>query len=131
MNSTANQPSAGKLWKWFDPRKRAPGTYGFILNRVTALGLTLYLFLHLIILGQLALGPDAYQRFLALIHNPIFVFGEWLVVIAGFYHGLNGLRIVLTSFGIGVPLQKQFLYVLIAIAAVASLLFAVRMFTAG
>ena len=116
--------------KWFDPRWRQPGTWAFILNRVTALGLTFYLFLHLIILRHLAGGAEAYDLFLETIHSPIFVFGEWLVVIAGFIHSLNGIRITLNSFGIAVPYQRQIFYGLMVIAIVVSVVFGVRMFTA-
>lgn len=128
MSSNPQKPS--NAINWFDPRSRQVGSWAFILNRITALGLTLYLFLHLGILSQLAQGPDAYDGFLATIHSPIFVFGEFLVVSAGIIHGLNGIRIALNSFGIAVPYQKQLFAVLIVLALVGSLIFAVRMFTA-
>jgi len=115
---------------WFDPRNRQPGTWAFILNRITGLGLTLYLFLHLIILGQLAQGPEAYDSFIALAKTPLVLFGELLVVVAGIIHGLNGIRIILTTFGVGVPRQKQMFYGMMVIAVIASIIFAVRMFTA-
>jgi succinate dehydrogenase / fumarate reductase cytochrome b subunit len=130
MSTTPNRPSPSNWLKWFDPRQREIGTWAFILNRITALGLTLYLFLHLIILSQLAGGEAAYQGFLDLIHSPIFVFGEWLVIIAGLIHGLNGLRIGLTSFGIAIPYQKQFFYILMVIAVAGGLYFFVSMFAA-
>ena len=115
--------------QWFDTRRRAPGMWAFALNRITALGLTFYLFLHLIVLSNLAQGPQAYGSFLAFIKSPVFVFGEFLVVVAGFYHGLNGLRIVLTSFGVAVPYQKQLFYVLLLLTVIVSLIFGIRMFT--
>ncbi len=116
--------------RWFDPRARQSGTWAFSLNRITALGLTLYLFMHLLVLSQLADGPQGWDNFLNLARSPIFLFGEFLVVAAGVIHGLNGLRIGLTSFGIAVPYQKQLFYVLLAIAIICSLYFAVKMFTA-
>jgi succinate dehydrogenase / fumarate reductase cytochrome b subunit len=116
------------MLSWFDPRRRDLGTFAFILNRVTALGLTLYLFLHLIMLGNLARGPEAYDRFLNTIEHPVFVFGEYLVVLAGLIHGFNGIRVALTSFGIGVPYQKRFFVVMMVIALVAGVIFGVRMF---
>ena len=67
MSNPQNKPSASNWFRWFDPRRRDVGTYAFILNRITALGLTLYLFLHLIVLGQLAKGPEGYDSFLKLI----------------------------------------------------------------
>jgi succinate dehydrogenase / fumarate reductase cytochrome b subunit len=128
MSSSNQKP--GNWYRWFDPRKRELGFWAFTLNRITALGLTFYLFLHLIILGQLAQGPQAYDTFLKTIRNPLFIFGEVLVVTAGFIHGLNGIRVGLTSFGIGVPTQRQLFIALLAIAVIGSLIFAVRMFTA-
>ena len=50
--------------------------------------------------GQLAKVPDAYDGFIALVKNPLFLLGELLVVAAALIHGLNGIRIGLTSFGI-------------------------------
>ena len=127
MNRDRNLPSPGQFWKWFNPLGRQLGFPGFSLNRITALGLTLYLFLHLIMLGQLAGGPQAYDNFLKFIHTPVFAFGEWLVVAAGLIHGLNGLRIVLTSLGIAIPFQKQIFIGLMGIAVIGSLIFAWRM----
>jgi succinate dehydrogenase / fumarate reductase cytochrome b subunit len=115
---------------WFNPIGRETGGWAFILNRITALGLTLYLFLHLIVLGQLAKGPEGYDGFVALVKNPIAIFGELLVVAAGILHGLNGIRIILTTFGVGVTFQKSLFYTLMAAAFVAILIFGIRMFTA-
>ncbi|MCX6079997.1 MAG: succinate dehydrogenase, cytochrome b556 subunit [Chloroflexi bacterium] len=130
MENKHNQPSPSNFWAWFNPIGRQTGGWAFILNRITALGLTFYLSLHLIVLGQLAKGPEGYDGFVALMRNPISIFGELLVVAAGIIHGLNGIRIVLTTFGVGVTLQKQLFYGLMAIALIAILVFGFRMFTA-
>lgn len=128
MNNTRNQPSPGKFWTWFNPLGRQVGGWAFILNRITALGLTLYLFLHLIILGQLARGPEAYGNFLELTENPFIKIGELAVVAAAILHGLNGIRIILTSFNIGVTRQKQLFYGFMALAVIVILFFTVRMY---
>jgi len=128
MDNTRNQPSAGKFWSWFNPLGRQTGGWAFILNRITALGLTLFLFLHLIVLGQLAKGPDGYDTFLALSENPIIKLGELAVVAAAILHGLNGIRIILTNFGIGVTRQKQLFYGFMALAAIIILIFVARMY---
>lgn len=128
MENTRNQPSAGKFWTWFNPLGRQVGSWAFILNRITALGLTFYLFLHLIILGRLAQGPEAYDSFLELTENPIVKLGELLVVAAVILHGLNGIRIILTSFDIGVARQKQLFYGFMALAVIVILVFTVRMY---
>jgi len=128
MSQITNQSPLLRAAKWFDPRARTVNMIGFTLNRITALGLTLYLFLHLGVLSQLAGGTGGYDKFIALIHNPVFTFLEVLVVMAGLMHGLNGARIVLNSFGVAIRYQKILLVVLLSIAVVISLVFAVRMF---
>jgi succinate dehydrogenase / fumarate reductase cytochrome b subunit len=130
MESQKNKPSPTKFWTWFNPVGRETGGWAFILNRITALGLTFYLYLHLAVLGLLAKGPEGYDSFLTLVRNPIAIAGELLVVAAGILHGLNGIRIVLTTFGVSVTRQKQLFYVLMVIALVAIAIFGVRMFTA-
>jgi succinate dehydrogenase / fumarate reductase cytochrome b subunit len=128
MDITRNQPSYRKFWSWFIPFRRDIGSWAFALNRITAIGLTIYLFLHLGVLGLLAQGPGAYDKFLELTENPFMKLGEWLVVVAAILHGLNGIRIVLTSFGVGVTRQKQLFYGLMAIAALVILIFTARMY---
>jgi succinate dehydrogenase / fumarate reductase cytochrome b subunit len=130
MENKRNQPSPSKFWMWFNPIGRETGGWAFILNRITALGLTFYLYLHLSVLGLLATGPAGYNGFVTLMHNPYVIVGELLVVAAGILHGLNGVRIVLTTFGVSVTQQKALFYTLMVVAVVAILIFGIRMFTA-
>ena len=127
MDNSPQKPT--NLIKWFDPRHKSMGTWAFILNRITGLGLAFYLFLHLIMLGQLAKGAQAYDGFIALVKNPFFLIGELFVIAAALIHGLNGIRIGLTSFGIGAGKQKQFFIGLMAVAVLAILYFTIRMFS--
>lgn len=121
--------AASQNWpRWFDPRHRKIGTWAFILNRVTALGLTAYLFMHLIVLSKLTQGEAGYQNFLELAKSPLIKFGELLVIAAGLIHGLNGLRIALTSVGVGVQKQKLIFIILMILAVTGSAYFGYRMF---
>ena len=126
MNTSPNV--FARILRWFDPRGRALSDYAFMLNRITALGLTLYLFMHLIVLGQLARGPEAYDGFLELIENPIMKFGELLVVAAVFIHGLNGIRIGLNSLGIAVPRQREIFIGVMVVSVIATAFFGWKMF---
>ena len=126
----SEQPSARNLLLWFDPRHRTISTWGFILNRITALGLTLYLFIHLIALGNLARGPEAYDAFLEFAHQPVIKAGEMLVIAAGLIHGLNGIRIALNSFGIATRWQRQIFVSLMAVALAGILFFGYMLFIA-
>lgn len=128
MKTQINQPSASRFWAWFNPFGRQEGGWAFILNRITALGLVLYLYMHLLVLGQLAQGPAAYDGFVKLAHHPLFKIGEMLVVAAGFMHGINGIRIILTAFSIGVPRQKLLFYIAMGLSLILILMFAAKMF---
>jgi succinate dehydrogenase / fumarate reductase cytochrome b subunit len=123
-----NNPTPSNFWRWFDPRKRQIGYWAFILNRITALGLTLYLLLHLMALSQLAQGAAAFNGFIAMAKNPVFKVGELLVIAAGVIHGLNGIRIALNSFGIGSRYQKQSFIALMAVALIIIIWFGQIMF---
>ncbi len=123
-----NTAAPSRLIRWFDPRYRSIGTWAFILNRVTALGLTLYLFLHLVMLGQLAMGPEQYNAFIKFAGNPVVKVGELLVIAAGFIHGLNGIRVALTSFGVAATRQRSIFVVLLALALAATAFFLYKMY---
>jgi succinate dehydrogenase / fumarate reductase, cytochrome b subunit len=125
-----NQPTfLSRTSKWFDPRARTINMLGFILNRVTALGLTVYLVLHLFELRQLSQGAAVYNGFIASVHSPLYVFLEVLVIAGGFIHGLNGVRIALISFGVGTRYQKALMVGLVGLAVLVSAIFAFHMFS--
>jgi succinate dehydrogenase / fumarate reductase cytochrome b subunit len=124
-----NPSKPSNFWRWFDPRSRSINTWGFILNRITALGLTFYLFVHLIVLGKLAQGPEAYDSFLVLAHTPVVKMGEMLVIAGGLIHGLNGIRIALTSFGWGTTRQREILITILALSVIGTIFFAYKMFS--
>ena len=125
----SNAPSPVKFWRWFDPRSRSVSTWAFILNRITALGLTLYLFIHLIALGQMAIGPEAYDNFIKFAHTPVIKVAEMFVIAGGLIHGLNGIRIGLTSLGIGTRQQKAIFAGMMALALIGLVFFGIKMFS--
>jgi len=124
-----NKPSSAHLWRWFDPREKSLGTIAFIFNRISAIGLTVYLFLHLIVLSKLAAGSQAYDSFLLLAKSPVIKIGEMFVICGGILHGLNGIRIALNSFGFLIKFQKELFIGLIIIVLAATAFFAIRMFS--
>ncbi len=123
-----NKPSSTHLWRWFNPRDKSLGTIAFIINRISAIGLTIYLFLHLAVLSKLAAGSQAYDDFLILAKSPAIKIGEMFVIAGGIIHGLNGIRIALNSSGCLLKIQKELFIGLMIIALAAIAFFAVRMF---
>lgn len=127
-------PSDGLLERnairaWFDVRRDRLGSWAFALNRLTGLGLVLYLFLHLAILFQLSRGPGSWDSFVRLAKSPAFLLLDVVLIFGILFHGLNGIRVGLVGMGIAVRNHRTLFWVLIGIGAVLFLLSAVLVFT--
>ncbi len=85
-------------WVWGGKYKLE--RYLYLLHRVTGLGLILFVIIHLIMTTVFRIqGQNIWEATMAILHNPWFKFGEYLVVVAFSYHALNGLRLVLQELG--------------------------------
>ena len=74
--------------------------YLYSPHRITGLGLILFVIIHLIMTTVFRIqGQDVWEATIALLHNPFFKFGEYLLVVAFIYHALNGLRLILQELG--------------------------------
>ncbi len=120
------QPEA-RLSEWFSPAKRGVGGWAFLLHRFTGIVLVLYLVLHFYVLSYLARGPKAYQAALNFLENPIFVALEVALIAAVIYHGLNGLRLILMAYNIGVKQQKAMFWMVFVLSALTTFVVAVYM----
>ncbi len=116
---------------WFDPRGRRLGGWAFILNRVTAIGIVVYLYLHLGVLSLLARGPEAWDAFIAVALSPLFLFFDVVLLAGLLIHGLNGIRVTLTGFGLVVDVQKALFVALMILAGVVLVIGAVRILEVG
>jgi succinate dehydrogenase / fumarate reductase, cytochrome b subunit len=100
--------------RWFSVmlnyRKHA-GSWAWILHRLTGLGLTFYILLHIIALTGLLKGEAAFNAEMKLFSSPVFLFGEWFLGALVMFHALNGVRIVLVDLGNGARYHKQILKV--------------------
>ncbi len=112
---------------WVDVRGRRLGGWAFILNRLTGLGVLFYLYLHLIVLSQLAVGPSAWDSLLRnWFLNPVFLLLD-VVLLAGLViHGLNGVRLALVGFGIVIDRQKALLLAFGVLGAILIVIGALR-----
>ena len=124
----SDRPAPINVPRWFDPRARQAGYLAFILNRLSALGLTVYLGLHLVVLNKLAQGADAYDEFVQFSQLPWIKVGEVILIAAVVFHGLNGIRLTVHAFGAGIRYQKQLFLLAIAVTVLVSALFVVRLF---
>jgi succinate dehydrogenase / fumarate reductase cytochrome b subunit len=117
-----------RLSRWLDPRGRHLGTWAFVANRLTGLGLVAYLYLHLVILSTLLRGPEAWDGLVRLFRNPAFLAFDVLLVLGLAFHGFNGLRVALVGSGLLVDRHKALLAAAAILAGLVSLVAAVRIF---
>lgn len=114
---------------WFDFRNRSLGMLAFVLNRVTGLGLVLYLGMHLVVLSLLAGGETNWDGFLNVVRSPIFLMMDVVLIAGALIHGLNGIRVALVGMGIGVNGQRSVFIFLMVVALVVLAYAAVLIFT--
>lgn len=116
---THKYPQVRRAGRWFDVRQRKMGMWAYALNRITGIGLVVYLYLHLAVLSLLAGGPGSWDAFVALARAPFFLTLDVVLLAGILIHGLNGLRITLLGIGAGVRAQKALFGMLMLMAVVA------------
>ena len=117
--ATLNYPKVHRAARWFDLRRRKLGMWAYALNRLTGIGLVVYLYLHLGVLSLLARGQSSWDSFVSLARSPYYLALDVLLLAGILIHGLNGLRVALTGFDISVRAQKTLFGILMLVAAVA------------
>ena len=90
------------LWRYY----RFPGSWAWILHRISGLVLTGYIILHIYALTTLQQGEKAFNEEMALFLTPIFKLLEWFLFAFVVFHTLNGIRIVLIDFADASKYQK-------------------------
>ena len=123
------QPVKRKPAEWFNLKGKRVGFWAYVVMRLSAIGLVLYLFLHLVILSQLAQGPAAWDGFVALAKSPPFLLLDIVLIVGILAHGLNGIRLGLIGFGIGVPRHKIMLWIFLLMTVALSILSALAIFS--
>lgn len=108
-----------RIWQWGDIRNRKLGMWAYILNRLSGLGLVLYLYIHMGVLSMLLQGPAGWDPFIEIVKAPWFLALDVILLAGLLIHSLNGLRVTLTGLGVGVRLHKTMFVVLMAAAALA------------
>ena len=117
---------AAAVPRWLDPHGRHLGTWAFVANRLTGLGLVVYLYLHLVILSTLLRGPEAWDGLVELFRRPVFLAFDVLLVAGLAFHGFNGLRVALVGSGLLVDRHKALLVAAGILVGLVTLVAAVR-----
>lgn len=126
--STLNYSKTKQAARWFDIRQRKAGMWAYALNRITGIGLVVYLYLHLGVLSMLIRGQSAWDAFVALARSPFYLALDVVLLAGILIHGLNGLRLAFTGLGFSVGAQKALFVTLMIIGALILLVAALKIF---
>jgi succinate dehydrogenase / fumarate reductase, cytochrome b subunit len=99
FGSTANYAVRKYRWKY-------AGMLGFWIQRLTGIGLLVYLFLHVHTIHLLR-DPTEFDKAIAQFRAPLFKLGEIGLLGAVILHALNGIRITMVDLGYGLTKQRS------------------------
>jgi len=112
----------------FQARAMRTGTAAWLLQRLSGIFLTIYLISHIIVIGNSVRGEDSFDDLLSTFDTaPFLVLDAGLLGIVAF-HAINGLRLILFDFTIGLRYQKVLFWTafVVAVGVFAGSLIAVR-----
>jgi len=118
-----------RVAQWGDVRHRRLGIWAYALNRITGIGLVVYLYLHLAVLSILAGGPGSWDPFIALARSPAFLVLDVILIAGWLIHGLNGVRVTLTGMGVGLRSHKAMFVSLMGVAGIGLIALTVAIFS--
>ncbi|GAB4099008.1 succinate dehydrogenase, cytochrome b556 subunit [Sinomonas halotolerans] len=103
------------------------GMWSWVGHRVTGVVIFFFLLVHVLDTSLVRVSPEAYDAVIGTYKNPLMALGETGLVAAILFHAFNGLRVILVDFWKSGPkYQRQLLWAVLAIWAVAFAGFAIR-----
>jgi succinate dehydrogenase / fumarate reductase cytochrome b subunit len=100
----------------FQARAMRTGTAAWLLQRLSGVFLTIYLIAHIFVIGSSVRGEDSFDDLLSTFDKPLFlVLDAGLLGIVAF-HAMNGLRLILLDFTIGLRYQKVLFWAAFVVA---------------
>ncbi len=102
------------FWEHLKYRKHA-GMVAWGLHRITGLGLTVYLGLHIWSISKIYGGPAHFEQAMDLFRQPLFKLLEIALFGAVVYHSVNGLRLLWVDFFGGARYHKKLFWGAVAL----------------
>lgn len=75
-----------------------PGHWNFLIHRFAGLGTLAFLTIHILDTATVYFYPSLYDHAIALYRTPLFMIGEIILIGCIFFHGVNGLKIILFDY---------------------------------
>ena len=85
------------------------GSWAYLLQRLTGIGLVVYLFTHIWALSSLTKGRAAFAEEMVTFTTPFFKFLEWGLGALVMFHAFNGIRIAIVDLADGAKYHKKLL----------------------
>ena len=102
------------------------GFFAYLMHRISGIVIVAYLYLHFFVLSNLLKGGATFDNLItSFTYGPfyIFIIMDILLSVVIFYHGANGIRLMLNEVGIGVKRHKAMFFIFEGGAMVLMLLF--------
>lgn len=98
------------------------GQWAWLLQRVTGVGVLVFLIAHILDTALVLFGPELYNRFVQFYAQPAVRVGEVALAAAVLYHALNGIRITVLDFYPELSgWQREFFYGVLVVSFLGSL----------
>jgi succinate dehydrogenase / fumarate reductase cytochrome b subunit len=109
MAYTPNREPLGAWNRLIFAYRRHSGSWAYLLQRITGIGLVVYLFVHIWALTSLMHGRAAFAEEMKTFTTPPFKFAEWMLGTLVMFHAFNGIRIAVVDLANGARYHKKLL----------------------
>lgn len=103
------------------------GMVAWMLHRLSGLALIVYLCMHIVVIHNLAYGPEHFDEVMSILGSPMFKVLEIGLFGVILYHAFNGLRVIIVDFWGGTKIHKKLFWIMMGIAAALFAMGAVSM----
>jgi succinate dehydrogenase / fumarate reductase cytochrome b subunit len=105
--------------------------WAWLLFRISGLILVFYLGAHIIVISMGRFGAEGstVDNLFETFDTPILVLLDLALVVAVLYHALNGIRIILMDFGVGIHRHKVLFWTAMAVVVICFAIFGWVAFT--
>ena len=101
------------------------GFWAFLLMRISAVAITFYLILHIVVLSYLLKGQAAFDELMKTVQSPLFKFFELALLGGVLFHAFNGVRILWIDFASAAQYQKALFWAMLSVIVVVFILGAI------
>jgi succinate dehydrogenase / fumarate reductase cytochrome b subunit len=100
--------------------------WAWLLFRISGLILVFYLGAHIIVIstGQFGGDGETFNNVMNFLEHPVALILDLALVVAVLYHALNGVRIILMDFGVGIHRHKIIFWSCMAVVVICFVVFA-------